>query len=135
MKVSLQHIGSAVTMGGTDLQVAPDTVVKEEVDLPWNVVILDDPVNLMSYVTLVIQRIFGYPKSKAARMMREVHEQGRSIVWTGVRETAEFSLSQFHFFHQYYSEKLCKIFWVWPTGVFVKDFAIKSLQAFILIIK
>ena len=52
-----------------------------------------------------------------------------------LRETAEFSLSQFHFFHQYYSEKLCKIFWVWPTGVFVKVFAIKSLQAFILIIK
>jgi ATP-dependent Clp protease adaptor protein ClpS len=96
MKVSLQHVGFAVTMGGTDLQVAPDTVVKEEVDLPWNVVILDDPVNLMSYVTLVIQRIFGYPKSKAARMMREVHEQGRSIVWTGVRETAEFYVQQIH---------------------------------------
>jgi len=72
------------------------TVTRESVslDVPWNVVVYDDPVNLMEYVTLVFKKVFGYPESKAARMMMEVHTQGRSVVWSGEREQAEFYTQQ-----------------------------------------
>lgn len=56
---------------------------------PWNVIVLDDPVTLMSYVTKVLMTVFGYSQDKANRLMLEVHKQGRSIVWTGAREQAE----------------------------------------------
>lgn len=73
-----------------------ETWSKEDVDQPWQVVIYDDPVNLMSFVTLVIQRIFGYPRERARHLMLEVHNLGRSIVWTGGREKAEFFVQQLH---------------------------------------
>lgn len=77
--------------GGTDTTVLtkPETRTRDEVDPPWDVVIYNDPVNLMSYVTFVIRRVFGYGKARARRLMLEVHERGRSIVWTGNRERAE----------------------------------------------
>ena len=56
---------------------------------PWNVVVHDDPITLMIYVTHVFMRIFGYPRPRAERLMLEVHHQGRSVVWTGGREQAE----------------------------------------------
>ena len=77
-----------------------DTVeeTKTEVDLavPWNVVVHNDPVNLMSYVTMVFQKVFGYSKEKAEQHMLEVHHKGRSIVWTGAREQAELYVQQLH---------------------------------------
>jgi ATP-dependent Clp protease adaptor protein ClpS len=71
---------------------------KTEVDLavPWNVVVHNDPVNLMSYVTMVFQKVFGYSKEKAEHHMLEVHHKGRSIVWTGAREQAELYVQQLH---------------------------------------
>lgn len=63
----------------TDTRLAP----------PWNVVVYDDPINLMVYVTHVFMRVFGYPRVKAERLMLEVHNTGRSVVWTGGREQAE----------------------------------------------
>lgn len=51
--------------------------------------IYNDPVNLMSYVTMVIQRIFGYPEAKARLLMLDVHHKGQCIAWTGAREQAE----------------------------------------------
>ncbi len=65
----------------------------------WHVVVLNDPVNLMSYVVLVFKKVFGFDETKARHHMLEVHEQGRSVVWTGVREQAEayvFTLQQWH---------------------------------------
>ena len=65
----------------------------------WHVVVLNDPVNLMSYVVMVFKKIFGYDEARARRHMLEVHENGRSVVWTGVREKAEayaFTLQQWH---------------------------------------
>src|SRR5512144_2704171 len=59
------------------------TKTKENIDLPWNVVVHNDPVNLMSYVTLVFQRVFGYPRPKAEQLMLTVHERGRAVVWSG----------------------------------------------------
>lgn len=65
----------------------------------WRVVVLNDPVNLMSYVVLVFKKVFGFDEPMARRKMMEVHEQGRSIVWSGLREKAEayvFTLQQWH---------------------------------------
>lgn len=65
----------------------------------WRVVVLNDPVNLMSYVVLVFRKVLGFDESTARKHMLEVHEQGRSIVWTGLREQAEhyaFTLQQWH---------------------------------------
>jgi ATP-dependent Clp protease adaptor protein ClpS len=65
----------------------------------WRVVVVDDPVNLMSYVVMVFRKVFGFNESTARKHMLEVHEQGRSIVWSGLREKAEayaFTLQQWH---------------------------------------
>lgn len=73
-----------------------ETLSEEEVDLPWQVVVYNDPVNLMSYVTMVFQRVFGYPRDKAEKHMLEVHQNGRSILWSGMRERAELYVQQLH---------------------------------------
>jgi ATP-dependent Clp protease adaptor protein ClpS len=65
----------------------------------WRVVVLNDPVNRMSYVVMVLRRVLGFEEERARRHMLEVHESGRSIVWTGTREQAEahvFALQQWH---------------------------------------
>jgi ATP-dependent Clp protease adaptor protein ClpS len=74
----------------------PETREKERTAPPWNVVVHDDPVNLMSWVTLVFQRVFGYPRPRAEQLMMEVHTRGRSIVWTGDFERAEGYLRELH---------------------------------------
>ena len=68
----------------------------EELDLPWQVVVHNDPINLMSYVTMVFQRVFGLTREKAEKHMLEVHQQGRSILWSGMRERAELYVQQLH---------------------------------------
>ncbi len=65
-------------------------------DVPWQVVVHNDPVNLMTYVTMVFQKVFGYPREKAERHMLEVHQNGRSILWSGMRERAELYVQQLH---------------------------------------
>ena len=74
--------------------VEQETVTEEELDLPWNVVVHNDPVNLMTYVTQVLQKVFGYSRERAERHMLEVHRLGRSIVWSGARERAELYVEQ-----------------------------------------
>jgi len=73
-----------------------ETRSEEDLDLPWQVIVHNDPVNLMSYVTMVFQRVFGYPREKAERHMLEVHQKGRSILWSGMRERAELYVQQLH---------------------------------------
>jgi ATP-dependent Clp protease adaptor protein ClpS len=79
---------------------APDkvTVPEEEtegsLEQPWHVLVFNDPVNLMQYVTFVLQRVFGYSTKKAEQMMLDVHQKGKCIVWTGEREKAEFYAQQ-----------------------------------------
>lgn len=78
----------------------PKTIKKQQPktakDVPWNVVVLNDPVNLQAYVTMVFKRVFGYPQARAETLMMEVHTLGRSVVWTGGREKAEFYVQQLH---------------------------------------
>ena len=71
------------------VETAECVAIAEALDLPWNVVVHDDPVNLMGYVTLVLMRVFGYPKPRAEAMMMSVHRTGRAVVWSGARERAE----------------------------------------------
>ena len=59
-------------------------------------IVWNDPVNLMSYVTWVFQKLFGYPKDKAERLMLDVHRKGRAIVSSGVRERMESDASRLH---------------------------------------
>jgi ATP-dependent Clp protease adaptor protein ClpS len=76
----------------------PDVKVEEkegiDLDSPWNVVVHDDPVNYMGFVTLVLRRVFGYSEAKAEELMLQVHREGKSVVWTGVREKAELYVQQ-----------------------------------------
>src|SRR3954462_14061162 len=86
---------------GSDTAVTTPTIEKsteseEALDIPWQVVVHNDPINLMTYVTMVFQRVFGYPREKAERHMLEVHHQGRSILWSGMRERAELYVQQLH---------------------------------------
>ena len=85
----------------TDPHTSTDPQSATEIALEgnWRVVVLNDPVNLMSYVVLVFKKVFGFDESAARRHMLEVHEQGRSVVWSGLREKAEayaFTLQQWH---------------------------------------
>ena len=66
-----------------------ETDTKTRLAPPWNVIVHDDPVTLMSYVTKVFMQVFGYGKDKSEKLMMEVHKTGRSVVWTGAREQAE----------------------------------------------
>jgi ATP-dependent Clp protease adaptor protein ClpS len=81
-------------MGNGETTVEKESSTQSELDIPWNVVVHNDPVNLMTYVTMVFQRVFGYSKDRAQKHMLEVHQKGRSIVWTGVRERAESYVEQ-----------------------------------------
>ena len=73
-----------------------ETETTDELDLPWQVVVHNDPVNLMSYVTMVFQKVFGFTRERAEKHMLEVHREGRSVVWSGVRERAELYVQQLH---------------------------------------
>lgn len=78
--------------------VLPDVETRDEdaIALPWNVIVHNDPVNLMSYVTMVFERVLGFPRDRAARHMLEVHHKGRSLVYSGERERAEAIVEQLH---------------------------------------
>ncbi len=73
-----------------------DTWTELKRDLPWNVVVWDDPINLMVYVTYVFQKLFNFSKEKAHRLMMEVHTTGKAIVATEPREKAELDVMRLH---------------------------------------
>lgn len=88
----------AIGGGGSSLPEL-DTDEATELSGVWHVVVLNDPVNLMSYVTMVFKRILGMDQQTAEKHMKEVHELGRSVVWTGDREKAEtyvYRLQEWH---------------------------------------
>ena len=65
-------------------------------DRPWIVIVWNDPVNLMTYVTLVFQKLFGYSRAKAETLMLQVHHEGKAIVSSGTREKCELDVSKLH---------------------------------------
>lgn len=78
--------------------------VEEETDLarrvdpvrPWQTVVWDDPVNLMSYVTHVFREYFGLPRTDAERLMLAVHHEGHAVVSQGAREQMELHAQAMH---------------------------------------
>ena len=100
-------VGPPGGRGGSGFGVAPPetvplgdlgTVLDEEVttDRPWLVIVWNDPINLMSYVTYVLQKLFGYSKDKATALMLDVHHKGRAVVSSGTRERAELDVYRLH---------------------------------------
>lgn len=65
-------------------------------DVPWVVLVWNDPINLMSYVAFVFQKLFGFSKEKADRLMMQVHTEGRAAVASGPRETCEVHVFRLH---------------------------------------
>ena len=77
---------------------APEPTFHEdrEEDRPWVVIVWNDPVNLMTYVTYVFQKLFGYSKAKAEELMLQVHHEGKAVVSDGTREKAEADVARLH---------------------------------------
>ena len=73
---------------------AGDEITKP--DRPWLVVVWNDPINLMSYVTWVFQKLFGYSREKATKLMLDVHHKGKAVVSSGPREKAELDVFRLH---------------------------------------
>ena len=67
-----------------------------EQDRPWIVIVWNDPINLMSYVTFVFQKLFGYSRAKATQLMLQVHNEGKAVVSSGTREKAEYDVARLH---------------------------------------
>jgi len=88
-----------MTSGGT---VAPERTEEVDVsesvdpDRPWVTIVWNDPINLMSYVTYVFCKLFGYSKDKATKLMLDVHQKGRATVSSGSREQMEHDVSRLH---------------------------------------
>jgi len=86
----------------TETITAPDRVevpADDEVtdpDKPWLVIVWDDPINLMSYVTYVFQKLFGYSLQKATKLMLDVHHKGKAVVSSGPKEKAELDCHRLH---------------------------------------
>ena len=74
----------------------PETVIENDLDKPWVVLVWNDPINLMSYVALVLQQLFGYSKSKANKLMMQVHLEGKAVVSSGTRPEAERDVFRLH---------------------------------------
>jgi ATP-dependent Clp protease adaptor protein ClpS len=75
---------------------AVGTETSERLGRSWVVVVWDDPINLMSYVTLVLQRVFALPRAQAEQLMLKVHHEGRAVVASEPREQAELHVAQLH---------------------------------------
>lgn len=81
------------------LEVADPSVMTDEeveIDRPWQVIVWNDPINLMSYVTLVLQKVLGCSLEKATKLMLDVHEKGRAVVSGGTRSDAEGDVHKLH---------------------------------------
>jgi ATP-dependent Clp protease adaptor protein ClpS len=74
----------------------PEVDQASKVDRPWIVIVWNDPINLMSYVTFVLQKLFGYTKAKATKLMLDVHYKGKAVVSSGSREKAEMDVFRLH---------------------------------------
>ncbi len=77
-------------------QIEIEQSVAEDIDTPWTVLLWDDPVNDMRYVTYVLTQVFGFDSDRAAQVMLEAHTSGKAPVWSGERHEAEGKVSELH---------------------------------------
>jgi ATP-dependent Clp protease adaptor protein ClpS len=82
----------------TKIDSAVEEAIKEifNGDKPWVIIVWDDPVNLMTYVTYVLMELFGYTREKAHELMMKVHTEGKAVVSTGSREEMEHDVARLH---------------------------------------
>jgi ATP-dependent Clp protease adaptor protein ClpS len=91
-----------MTAPGTEEIVVPDTVeellgdVDVRPDVPWVVIVWNDPVNTFAYVIFVFQKLFGYSRAKAKRLTDQVHFEGKAVVASGNREQCEADVARLH---------------------------------------
>jgi len=88
-------VSSLSTLSPVEIR-SPDLDEVVDTDRPWIVLVWNDPINTMDYVTLVFQKLFGYPKHKAESLMLDVHEKGRAVVSNGTRDEAERDVFRLH---------------------------------------
>ena len=74
----------------------PDVDTTHDPDKPWVVIVWNDPINLMDYVTFVLQKLFGYSLGEAEKLMWDVHTKGKAVVSQGTREKAELDVFRLH---------------------------------------
>jgi ATP-dependent Clp protease adaptor protein ClpS len=74
----------------------PDEDNEHDHDRPWIVIVWNDPINLMSYVTFVLRKLFGFSVEEATTLMLQVHNDGKAIVSSGEKEKAEFDVARLH---------------------------------------
>ncbi|HWJ60717.1 MAG TPA: ATP-dependent Clp protease adapter ClpS [Acidimicrobiales bacterium] len=86
---------SAPIISPTEIS-SPEDDLGLDTDQPWIVLVWNDPINTMEYVTLVFQKLFGYSKEKAEKLMLDVHNLGRAVVSSGAREKAEIDVFRLH---------------------------------------
>jgi ATP-dependent Clp protease adaptor protein ClpS len=90
-----EFLPRASTLAPAEIEeISGDTDVRP--DRPWIVLVWNDPINLMSYVSFVFQKVFGYAKEKADQLMMDVHHKGRAVVSSGTREKAEIDVFRLH---------------------------------------
>jgi ATP-dependent Clp protease adaptor protein ClpS len=77
-------------------QVDPEIDEAGPADVPWQAIVWNDPVNLMSYVTYVLQKLFGYPEPKATALMLDVHHKGKAAVSSGDKDKVEADVAKLH---------------------------------------
>ena len=65
-------------------------------DGPWQAVVHNDPVNLMSYVVHVFRTYFGFSTARATELMLDVHHRGHAVVASGAREQMELHAQAMH---------------------------------------
>jgi ATP-dependent Clp protease adaptor protein ClpS len=86
-----------VTVAPAEIEIERPTSEKDTTgDRPWLVIVWNDPINLMLYVTFVFQKLFGYSREKARRLMLKVHRDGRAVVSSGTLEKAEYDVARLH---------------------------------------
>ncbi|WP_285746894.1 ATP-dependent Clp protease adapter ClpS [Lentzea sp. NBRC 105346] len=77
-------------------QVEPTGAETAAEDRPWQTVVWNDPVNLMSYVTYVFQKLFGFSRDRATKLMLDVHHKGKAIVTSGTKDKVEADVAKLH---------------------------------------
>jgi ATP-dependent Clp protease adaptor protein ClpS len=67
-----------------------------EPDRPWVVLVWNDPINTINYVTFVLQKLFGMAEQKATKLTMQIHNEGKAVVSSGTREKAELDVFRLH---------------------------------------
>jgi ATP-dependent Clp protease adaptor protein ClpS len=75
-------------MSQADFEISPESGTSQAVAVPWEVILWNDPVSLISLVVRVLKKVFHYDQAKAERLTMQVHNEGKSVVWTGDKEQA-----------------------------------------------